>query len=269
MYIDELQRESELSTPAQADALRHALEVRLARGEGPFTVDFSGIHSVGKDACQVLVRAAKTAHDQGRTLELSHPPRQLLRMIQDSGQAERFGLTAESLAELQDEAGIPAGVRGGLPIIVPANLGAIQVIRDVVVQLAREMGFCETAIADIELSVGEAAVNAVRYGSPNGTNDRLMVRFFEEADGLVVEIRDSGTGFDPEQVPQPSAPQLRENGLGIFLMRNLMDRVVFTQEGGLTVRLEKSLPNLEDSVEYMGSPESEFQPNGSPGGAVH
>jgi anti-sigma regulatory factor (Ser/Thr protein kinase) len=46
-------------------------------------------------------------------------------------------------------------------------------------------------------------------------------------------------------VPQPSAELLRENGLGVFLMRNLMDRVTFTREDGTTVRLEKRLPESE------------------------
>lgn len=242
LYIDEIQRDSELSTPEQAEDLQNVLEQRMAQGKGPFTVDFSGIHSVGPDAYAVLIRSAQFAKSRGRTLTLSHPPRLLVRKIHESDQTELFGLTSDSLADLKDETGFSDGIIGGLPIVVPASLSAIQIIRDVVVNLAREMGFSELAIADIELCVGEAAVNAVRYGSPNGVNDRLTVRFFGEADRLVVEIRDAGKGFDPNGVPQPSAELLRENGLGIFLMRNLMDRVEFTCDKGTSVRLEKLLP---------------------------
>jgi serine/threonine-protein kinase RsbW len=246
LYLDEIQRESEVSSRGQAQALRDALGRRLSEGSGPFTVDFSGIQSVGSEAYAVLAEAAKSANLRGRTLELSHPPMQLLRRIEQAGQLGLFGLTSDSLADLEKHSDFPNGIRCGFPIVVPASLSAIQVVRDVVVQIAREMGFSETAVADIELCVGEAAVNAVRYGSPKGIHDRLTVRFFGDEGRLVVEIKDTGAGFDPDGVPHPSAELLRENGLGVFLMRNLMDRVSFTQEGGTTVRMEKYLPDTRD-----------------------
>jgi len=247
LYLDEIQRESEVSSRGQAQALHNALAQRLSEGEGPFTVDFSGIQSVGAEAFAVLVEASEAAHRFGRTLDLRHPPMQLLHRIEGAGQLELFGLTSDSIADLKKEGEFPNGLRHGFPIIVPASLSAIQVIRDVVVQIARDMGFTETAIADIELCVGEAAVNAVRYGSPKGVHDRLTVRFFGDGRRLTVEIKDAGAGFDAEGVPHPSAELLRENGLGVFLMRNLMDRVTFSREGGTTVRLEKLLPGPEDT----------------------
>jgi serine/threonine-protein kinase RsbW len=255
LYLDEIQRESEVSSRGQAQALHDALLQRLSEGEGPFTVDFSGIQSVGPEAYAALAAAAKSAKPLGRTLELSHPPLQLLQRIGQAGQLGLFGLTADSLADLEQEAGFPDGIRRGLPIIVPASLSAIQVVRDVVVQVAREMGFTESALADIELCVGEAGVNAVRYGSPKGVHDRLTVRIFGDEGRLVIEIKDTGAGFDPEGVPHPSAELLRENGLGVFLMRNLMDRVTVTRDGGTTVRLEKVLPGIKETqTEQDASP---------------
>jgi serine/threonine-protein kinase RsbW len=241
LYIDEIHRGSNLTGPNAAARLQIELEQRLSRGSGPFTVDFSGILTVDNEAVQVLVSASRLARKKNRTLMLSHPPLSLLERITAGGNGGQFGLASETLGEMKSVFAMLPEVKRGQPIVVPASLSAIQVIRDVVVQLAWEMGFSEAAIADIELCVGEATVNAVRYGSPNGIHDRLTVRFFEENDTLVIEIQDNGPGFELHRVPEPHAEKLRENGLGIFLMQSLVDRVEFRHNGGTTVRLEKHL----------------------------
>ena len=53
-----------------------------------------------------------------------------------------------------------------------------------------------------------------------------------------------GDGFDPDNLPDPLAPEniLKGTGRGIFLMRQLMDDVQFQFEGGSQVTLRKSLP---------------------------
>lgn len=51
---------------------------------------------------------------------------------------------------------------------------------------------------------------------------------------LIITIKDSGPGFDPRRIPNPTAaPNLLANhGRGIFLMRQLMDQVDFTFNHG-------------------------------------
>lgn len=46
-------------------------------------------------------------------------------------------------------------------------------------------------------------------------------------------IKDHGPGFDPDAVPDPTEPEniLKENGRGIFLMRNLSDDLSFEEKG--------------------------------------
>ena len=46
-------------------------------------------------------------------------------------------------------------------------------------------------------------------------------------------VKDQGTGFDPEIIPDPTAPEnlLKENGRGIFLMKNLSDEVSYDENG--------------------------------------
>ncbi len=240
LYIDEIYEGANLSGPIAASMLQNEMEWRLAHSSGPFTLDFSGVQMIDSEVFGVLEALARQALEAGRTLILNRPPLSLLRRIHETGLNGLFCMTGETLDQNLG-LGVPAGVKEGLPIIVPANLSAIQVVREVVVAMAREMGFDEATVADIELCVGEATVNAVRYGSPNGVTDRLTVRFLDDQGTLVVEILDMGPGFELAGVPRPKAEQMRESGLGLFLMQSLMDYAVFSYPGGTKVRLEKRL----------------------------
>ncbi len=44
-------------------------------------------------------------------------------------------------------------------------------------------------------------------------------------DGITIELRDRGAGFAMDQVPEPDIDALPERGLGIFIMRSMMDEV--------------------------------------------
>ncbi len=56
-----------------------------------------------------------------------------------------------------------------------------------------------------------------------------------------MEISDNGSGFDPQLVVPPKPEELRESGMGIMLMRKLMDSVEFQFGHGTTVRLVKHI----------------------------
>jgi len=56
---------------------------------------------------------------------------------------------------------------------------------------------------------------------------------------LIVEVSDNGYGFDPDSVPLPMFSGLSEGGMGIFLMRTLVDSVEFRFGAGTIVQLIK------------------------------
>ena len=60
----------------------------------------------------------------------------------------------------------------------------------------------------------------------------------------IIRVRDEGTGFDPESIPDPLAPEnvLKSSGRGIFLIRNFMDETVLKKvAGGMEIRMVKKL----------------------------
>ncbi len=99
-------------------------------------------------------------------------------------------------------------------------------------------GYDAHDLADIETAVGEALANAVEHGHREGST--FEVHVFADRAHVVIEVQDDGAGFaasHPRDNPGYDAPR----GFGIFLMRHLMDRVDYSNNG-TRVRLAKRLP---------------------------
>ena len=88
----------------------------------------------------------------------------------------------------------------------------------------------------IKVAVGEALGNAIRHGCKLDADKFVTVRIEEKPDMLVFEISDEGPGFHPDEVSCDDC-----GGMGLTLMRHLMDNVEFDFRGGTTVRLTKQL----------------------------
>jgi len=107
---------------------------------------------------------------------------------------------------------------------IPSSPEYVAIVRQAVEGLARRMEFCEDQIEDMKLAVGEACTNAVKYGSSRDDSNNVAVRCMVLSDGLSVEIRNTITDCDAPHVPV--TPDLsREGGLGLYLIRKLMDEV--------------------------------------------
>jgi serine/threonine-protein kinase RsbW len=85
----------------------------------------------------------------------------------------------------------------------------------------------------VKLCLHEAATNAFRHGNGSDSSKTIHVRYLVTDAEVLLEIEDQGSGFDPEQVPDPLAePYLdRPGGRGLFLMRTYMSWVSFNREG--------------------------------------
>ena len=94
-------------------------------------------------------------------------------------------------------------------------------------------GLSGLALADLECAVGEALANAIEHGS--AFKGRLHVRCVVDSDQIVIEIEDSGNGFDPKKLALALEPD-DCRGRGIYLMSSLVDDLNY-ENGGAAVRL--------------------------------
>ena len=129
-----------------------------------------------------------------------------------------------------------------IEITIASHPRWLRLVRQTVLEYARETGFDAQDGNAIMLAVGEAVGNVIQHayeGEP-GESCRLCCRI---GDGyLEVEIRDDGRPFDPEEVPDMAPDELRPGGRGLYLIKTIMDEIKYRRDGEENVvRMRKRL----------------------------
>jgi anti-sigma regulatory factor (Ser/Thr protein kinase) len=124
-------------------------------------------------------------------------------------------------------------------IQLPARIENMELLVQFVSDNARKLGFSGKRIKEIELAAEEALVNIIDYAYPDRQGDIKVTCVQHPPKKFVVEIEDSGIAFDMLSLKDPdiSAGILdREiGGLGVFLIRKLMDEVHYHRENGRNI----------------------------------
>ena len=102
-------------------------------------------------------------------------------------------------------------------------------IREFVGDIARAGGFSEKDIYNIQLATDEAASNIIEHAYEKISNGVLELSCGMQDDVIKIIMIDRGEAFDPSEIPLPDLKadlsDRKIGGLGIFLMRKLMDEV--------------------------------------------
>src|SRR5205085_2756437 len=127
---------------------------------------------------------------------------------------------------------------------IPAGAEFVALARLVVSAMASaETQLSDDRVDDLKIAVSEACPNAIEAHDALGTAERVLVECWSDEDRLEVRTEDRGTGFDvselPEHPPVTDPERLKfERGLGIPLIRALVDEVEFSSSGeGTAVRI--------------------------------
>jgi serine/threonine-protein kinase RsbW len=114
-------------------------------------------------------------------------------------------------------------------VTFPAHFEFLDEIRELVAQVAREGGFTEKEIYSLQLAADEAATNIIEHAYEGISNAEINVTCDMRGNVLTITMRDSGRPFDPSKVKQPNLKadlsERQIGGLGVYLMRKLMDEV--------------------------------------------
>ena len=135
---------------------------------------------------------------------------------------------------------------------IASRLDLLEVVHTVLTHLGGLLGFDDEAMHYMTVALRESVVNAIKHGNKGDENKRVGVEFVLHTGALEFRVQDEGTGFDPDRVADPVAPEnvMRPDGRGIFFMRSFMDEVSysFPPKGGTVVRMLKKVkpPEEED-----------------------
>ena len=129
-------------------------------------------------------------------------------------------------------------------LVIPSDPAEARSIQEQVEQLLQEREAHDHDIFSIRLAMEEALINAIKHGNQMDRSKKVEVSYRLHADRFEVAIVDEGEGFDPTDVPDPTAIENLERpcGRGLMLMRHYMSEVQYNARGN-AVTMSKVLRN--------------------------
>ncbi|SFE67350.1 ATP-binding protein [Peptostreptococcus sp. D1] len=102
-----------------------------------------------------------------------------------------------------------------------SNPNFVSVIRLTVSGIASKIGFSFDEIEDLKVSISEACTNAIKHSK----EELFEINFYIYEDKLSIEVIDDGVGYDEDSVEDPDPLNPKTSGLGLFIIKTLMDEV--------------------------------------------
>ena len=121
-----------------------------------------------------------------------------------------------------------------LSVTLLADRDAVDPVVRSIMEVVREMNRAPGREDNIELALTEALANAVVHGAKNDPSKIIECDVAcDEERGILIVVRDPGTGFDPSKIANPCEGQniYANHGRGIYLINELMDEVQFHKNG--------------------------------------
>lgn len=122
---------------------------------------------------------------------------------------------------------------GCTEVVIPSDPVQARQFQDEVEQALRANQFEEKDVFGIRLALEEAMVNAIKHGNQLDAGKQVHIRYHVSRERFEIHIRDEGPGFNPEDLPDPMAPENleRECGRGLLLMKHYMTEVQYHPPG--------------------------------------
>jgi len=118
-----------------------------------------------------------------------------------------------------------------IKLSVPGKPDYVGTVRIAAAHIASKAGFDIEAIEDIKVAISEACTNIVLHS--HETEDFAYdIEIELDVSGLAVTVKDNGVGFGMEDYIEPVPGETNGSGLGIFIIRALMDEVEINTEPG-------------------------------------
>jgi sigma-B regulation protein RsbU (phosphoserine phosphatase) len=119
------------------------------------------------------------------------------------------------------------------------DIKRIPELNDFIGSIAQKLGLNSMMTSQVQLAVEEAVVNVMNYAYPDGKQGFVTVKAMSDGHELRLVVIDSGVAFDPTNKEKPdvslSVEERPIGGLGIFLVRELMDSINYERTDGRNI----------------------------------
>ncbi len=115
--------------------------------------------------------------------------------------------------------------------------------REMVLWVARRTGFNELDCSQIALAVDEALCNVFRHGYDRSTDGTIWMSIWPKAateteqGSIKIVIEDEAKQVDPEGIKSRDLDDIRPGGLGVHIIKEVMDHVVYEKRAQVGMRL--------------------------------
>ena len=123
-----------------------------------------------------------------------------------------------------------------MKIVVKNKVSEIERLSRVVADFCAEHGLSAAVEADVNLALDEVLANVILHGFQDSAEHEIIVRVWLESGCVGVEVEDDGLCFNPLDAPEPDLTGPIEDrpigGLGIYLVKNIMDELDYQRREG-------------------------------------
>ena len=131
-------------------------------------------------------------------------------------------------------------------IVLANDISEISRLNEFVEAIGEEFSLAPDVTFNLNLVLEEAVVNIINYAYPKEEHEKIYLSAHLHNGSIVLVLTDTGKEFDPTMVPEAditlSADERQIGGLGIFLIRQIMNEVKYERIDGKNVlTLEKKL----------------------------
>lgn len=118
-------------------------------------------------------------------------------------------------------------------MIISSKLKNIEYVRDFVKEVFREARLNMNSFNRIFLGINEAVSNAILHGNKMHPEKKVLIKMKLTGNCFNIEIEDEGKGFSDQVLFDPTCKEniKRENGRGIFIMRQMADEISYKKDG--------------------------------------
>ena len=116
-------------------------------------------------------------------------------------------------------------------------------VRECMAQTARQFGFAEAQSSQIALAVDEAIANVIKHGYADRTDGLIWVSIYPLGDdeirgtGIKIVIEDEARQVEPSCIKGRDLADIRPGGLGVHIIREIMDEVCYEKRATSGMRL--------------------------------
>jgi serine/threonine-protein kinase RsbW len=125
---------------------------------------------------------------------------------------------------------------------IPSRVEFLDGILNYLTERLIRMGIIEHQNSNVVIALDEAIVNAIKHGNRYDETKSVTIVADLSLREARFTITDQGEGFDPQDVPDPCAPEnlLRSSGRGLLLIRNIMDETCYNERGNSLMMVKRA-----------------------------